>query len=101
MPASARLAGGAHPRSRCSPNPGDGPLVALVRGVVLGHLEELPVRLVGGLVLEHVEDEPVLDRLPHAVQAERGVAAAVVPVAEQFEVFSLGVAVNANVLTFF
>jgi hypothetical protein len=55
-------------------------LVALVRGVVLGRLEELPVRLVGGVVPEHVEDEPLLDRLAHAVQAERGVAAAVVPV---------------------
>ena len=31
MPASARLAGGAHPRSRCSPNLGRGPLGADVR----------------------------------------------------------------------
>jgi hypothetical protein len=36
--------------------------------------------------LQHVEDKPLLDRLAHAVQAERGAAAAVVvPVAEQLE----------------
>ncbi len=34
-------------------------LVALVRGVVLGRLEELPVGLVRRVVLEHVEDEPL------------------------------------------
>ncbi len=65
-------------------------LVPVVVGV-LGHLlEQPPVDLVGRVVLQDVEDEDLLDRLTHAVEAERFEPAVRPLDAEQLERLGLG-----------
>ena len=68
----------------------------VVAGVVLDLLQQAEIGLVGGVVGQHVEDEPLLDRLPHGVEAERLELAVGSLDAESSSVLGLGVAVKAN-----
>ena len=62
-----------------------GGLFAVVAGIVLDDLQQPPVGRVGRVVVQHVEDEPLLDRLPHAVEAEGREAAVLAACAKEFQ----------------